>query len=785
MLMDDANPRPRPVSVVRAGGDATTVGRLVAATHSGPSIDLRTPSEPIVADDIRRTATEVAGEDLATRSRAHEEQASDLRAAVDAADSARRVADAAVDARQAEQRRLAEGAAWCDDRRAAVPDLVAAVAAAEAVEVEAHARLAAADARLAEVTEQRAAAEGVLGQARRQLAGLEVAGRSENDVRRSLEAAGQRVRDAEVALAAAAAEVEQAAAAVATAEARLAAAEDDLGVQRSVAAGDPDVVAEALSRFLAAPQLPVDPDDLALADEIERMSAAASAGDPDPAAVEVDRASLAVAEQAIVDARAAVEAARRPVESAVPEWWGELGRLHTEVVESLAALDGTFGRKAAQRRYEDAVAAERDFLDELGFPSHLDALMAGGRAAGQRRDPAAAGDAARALAEAEATFIQVRTRVDRADQHRRIAAELERLRAEAAQRLGVAPADLDPADLRRTRPDPAPAAELAAAMGVTGAPDHQLAAIARAWRAEHDRVVESLPAAEAEQRSAAAALRVARAAADEAAAAARAAEEAADEARREVEVLESELGSRMDAESDPAARAVSAAALRDRIEALEARVTSAESAAADERTGAAAAVAEATVALVDAQRALVDVVTRLTALGQIVDAAPPRTDDLAADLEVLADVLRSSADVAASAIGADVEASAAAGAATEEARAALERHLAEPPGLVADASLAEAVRRLLHPATRATDVVVDPLGAAGDERARTALLEAIIAAGLQRPVIVVTDDPTLLSWAIELSTDVGGLVPLAALQSSRRRADNTNDPATATGHHAG
>jgi hypothetical protein len=50
---------------------------------------------------------------------------------------------------------------------------------------------------------------------------------------------------------------------------------------------------------------------------------------------------------------------------------------------------------------------------------------------------------------------------------------------------------------------------------------------------------------------------------------------------------------------------------------------------------------------------------------------------------------------------------------------------------------------------------------------------------------VVTDDPALLSWAIELPTDVGGLEGIAALQSGASGAENTRDPAPATGRPAG
>ena len=446
----------------------------------------------------------------------------------------------------------------------------------------------------------------------------------------------------------------------------------------------------------------------------------------------------------------------------MPDWWDKLDRLHAAVVDAEAATAGTFVRWGAQRRFQEALAAERALLVEIGYPSHLDALLSGGRPAGERHDPAAVSVATQALDQAEAHLALLREHAD-------TAAELHRLLGVAGTRLGCAAAAVTPDALRRPRPDPAAAADLAAAMGISGAPEHQLAAIARAWLAEHRGAAESVATAEAEHRVATAAIAAGRAALAAAEVDLAASDLAAREARAQVAVLEAELGNRMAPAADPTTLAATAAAVRDRVGALEARMATAEAEAAGERAAAAAALAAATASLVAAQRAVHDVTTRLNALALRLGQPPARSGDLAADLDTTASALRRA--VAAGQPDGGARDIAELAAAATAARAALDRHRDTPPGLVGDAALAEAIRRLLDPAHRVSDVLVEPLGAAADDEARSALLDSIVTAGSGRDVVVVTDDAHVLSWAIELGEDVGGLVPLAALQSGPIRAE--------------
>jgi hypothetical protein len=767
---------------VRAAGDALAVARQLAAAGYGPAIDLRLAPAPVLPADITRVAAEIADEEAEANARAHQREAARLRADVDAAEELRRAADAAVDARQAEQRRLLEGAAWCEERQSLVEHLHAEVVAAEAAEAEAQARLAAADARLAGVTEQRATAEGILGEARRQLAELEVAGSGENEVRRALEGAGQVARDADDAAASAAAEVERATAELAAAETRLLAASEAVTNLRKVAAGDPQAVAGALARLEASVPVPPSQIDFALADELERL-----AGLVDPNVVDVDPEVVTQAQQAFEQARATVEELRRPVQHTVPEWWDELSRLHAAVVDAEAGVTARLAGKGAHRRLEEAMAAEHAFLEQIGFNSHLDALMSGGRQPGQRRDPAAIAAANDALTQAEADLQTVRHHFAIAEEQRRIIAELEHLATEAAERLGRPDAGLhlDPDELRLPRPDPAVAADLASAMGVELAPEPVLADLARTWLAQHATATERLAAAEDEQAGATAEVADRRDALVAARAAVATAEAAARDARRQVEVVEAELGNRMGSVADPVTRAATAAALRDRIGALEARVSSAETEAAEERAGAAAAVAEATAAVAVAQRAVTDTVARMATLAQLVDEAPTRSGDVAADLAATAEHLRAAAEAVAQQIDAEAVGAAEASAAADAARVAHQRHVATPPGTVGDATLAEAVRRLLDPDRRTSDVIAEPLhAAAGSDEAQSALLEAVVAAGQCRPVLVVTDDPRVLGWAIELPAAVGGLVSREALQSAPVPADQPTAPAPAVARRA-
>lgn len=409
-----------------------------------------------------------------------------------------------------------------------VDALLRVVAAAEAAEVEAETGLAAAEARVADVAEQRAAAEEVLVEARRQLAALEAAGSAENDVRRSLERAGQAAREADAAAAAGRQRVERCSAEVAAAAVRSTAAVETLAMLRAVAEGDPVAVSTALAAFEATPP-PTDPG-----------------------------RTLEEAQRAATAARAAFEAARQPLEHVNPPWWDHLAALHAAVVDAESGLRGRFGRSGSQRRLEEAMAAERAFLVEIGQPSHLDALMSGGRS-GDRRDPAVLEAATDALAEAEA--------------------EVGRVRA-----AHVA------------------AAALTAALGVDSAPREVLAVLARAWLAEHRRIDGELAAAEAERGSAAGALSDRQSALAGARAALVDLEAAAADARHQVEVLEAELGNRVGPVGDLADPAAATSAMRDRIGALESRISSAEAEAAGQHAAAVAALAAATEALLVARR---------------------------------------------------------------------------------------------------------------------------------------------------------------------------------------
>ena len=93
--------------------------------------------------------------------------------------------------------------------------------------------------------------------------------------------------------------------------------------------------------------------------------------------------SLGAVEQA-VDRLAAAErprrgpGPRRPASGAARRTGGsELDALHTAVVDAESEAPGA--RRSTAARYETALAAEHEMLDELGFDSYVDALLSGGR----------------------------------------------------------------------------------------------------------------------------------------------------------------------------------------------------------------------------------------------------------------------------------------------------------------------------------------------------------------------------------------------------------------------
>lgn len=747
-----AKGRRPPVLVVQTDDDPGSLARRLAAASSASGIDLRGGREPVLHEQLDGFARERIEAELPARRAAHREQQVVLSAAVEAAASAHgevaRFADTAAERRK----QLLEGAFWCEGKRALAAELRAALAAAEAEEAAAAAALVEAHAAVEAATAQEAATRVAIDDAERQLLELDGAGRSEAELRRTLDVARQSAQEA-----AAAAEVAERRAAevradLADAEQALQEALADLTGLDAAGAADPAPVRDALRRLEQAPTVDADASSVRLAADLERLADELAA--LPPTVVGPDTAELEQAEAAAAEAHAHLDALRRPLAPhEPPPWWAELSRLHAAVVDAEAAAGSGFRSKAGRKRLEEALATERAFLEEIGYPSHLDALMSGGRTPGVagRFGSQSVADAERAVEEAEHRLFELRVASNAATAVRRLRSDIGRVRALGGALLGTSADQVTADRLRQPRPDPDAVEALWAALAGVGIVDRLAGAddTARAWLAERADIDERRPAcvaaveaAEAHVAATAAPVPVAESdAADYLA--------AAEAARCEVDALEAELHRQADEAIDETARAALVESLRAHLRELEATLGS-DAAAADAAAGAAAAHATA-VERAEAVRAeLAEVAERAAALASMIDpgsGAVGPADDLT-DLGDLAAALRAEVANLDLAIAEGSRGVAGTAARLAAARAALASHQATPPQQPTPGDIAAALATLIGSDERHADVVVEPGSGFGPEGWEI-LLDELATLGATAPVAIVTADPAFVAWASE------------------------------------
>jgi chromosome segregation ATPase len=662
---------------------------------------------------------------------------------------------------------LLERAEWCESAGADVRALIAATEDAAARVAEARAVLEAATARRDRVAEQRAAAAAAVEEARLELESLDGAAMDETGVRREIEAATRVERDTAATLAAAEAEV-------ADLEARL--AEVD-AAHREVADALAELQAELERPDLAereaavrekfavyedlASRAGVDPGATALADAIRRIDEELrelrrrTPEPPTDADLEQAEADVAEARRSLDNVRATAGAFHGPP----PPWWEELTRLHAEVVDAETAVEvSTLRRGAARRRYEEAVAAERARLDELGFATYYDAFMSGGRLPEERaRDEAAIEEATASLAAAERRLERLRADLVHGAPVVERLAERERLVDLATGLLGIDPGDrtLELLDEHPAVP-PMVIGDLADTLRAAGVPTAGIGvgAAARQWLAARDaardparrrELERRLADLDAQRRSIEQALAPARAVAE------RAARDATD-ARRTVTALEGELAARAGDDGKLLERAAAARSLRDQVETLEARLAEAEAEAQEAWAAAAEAVSAAETEQQRVERDLADLRRRAArAAGDLSPEHRPAFDPLTG-LVALGGALRAEAGelsdrlAEADAAVAAADASVAAGPAdptVEDLERALAAAVEEAP---APAVLAEPLRGLPADA-------VDPL------------LDILLQASARHPLVVVTSDLTVVGWAIGLPSETCSLVPARSVEA--------------------
>lgn len=764
--------------VVQTDEDPVPLARRLAA--GGSTIDLRGQREPLLPEHLEAHARERIADDLPARRTAHVQRDAELAAAVDAAAAAHQAAAAHADAAAERRKRLLDGAFWCEGKRGLVIELGASLVEAEAAVDAAAARLADALAAVDAAAAADEAARSALEQARRQLVELDLAGRSESELRRALETAQQSAREAAAAADEAERRTEELRAGLASAAGRAAELQAELDAIDAARATDPSLIASALRRLEDAPLVPADAASLRLADDLERLAgevAALPPSTPGVTAADLDRAEAEAAA-----AREHLDALRRPpVPQEPPPWWDELARLHAAVVDAEAAAGSGFRGKAGRKRFEEALAAERAFLVEIGYPSHLDALMSGGRKHGAPRPgPLSIADAEQALVEAEQRLFELRSAANVAAAARRVRSDLARVRALGGALLGLTGTKVTPELLRRHRIDPTATAAVWEALAAAGVSTRSGNAIetATAWLVQRQ-ATDGRRAALAHEAAAAEALRI-----EAEAAAARAEVDAAEylevaaAARRAVDALERELAERAEAAVDPADRAALAEALRATIADLEGRPTAEADAAA-----AAAAVRAAHGVVVDRaegiRRELATLASRAAELAAQLDPATVDPADDLTDLGGLAVALRSEVSRLDLAVTEGGRAVAGAAARLAASRAALAAHQAGGPADPSAADIAAAVAEILGGDERPTDVLVEPgLGFGPD--GWEVLLDMLAAVGAAAPVAVVTADPAFASWAARQAGKVVEVVQGRSVDPGPSAADRIGRAQTST-----
>jgi hypothetical protein len=766
------------VLVVQTDEDPVPLARRLAA--GGSSIDLRGQREPLLPEHLEAHARQRIAEDLPARRTAHRARDAELAAAVQAAAAAHQAAAVHADAAAERRKSLLDGAFWCEGKRGLVIELSASLVEAEAAVDTTATRLAEGLAAVEAAAADDDAARSALEQARRELVELDLAGRSESELRRALETAQQSAREAASAAAVAERRTEELRAELASAGSRAAELRAELDAIDAARATDPSLIASALRRLEDAPLVPADAASLRLADDLERLAAEVAA--LPPAAPGAAAADLEQAEAEAARAREHLDALRRPpVPQEPPLWWDELARLHAAVVDAEAAAGSGFRGKAGRKRFEEALAAEHAFLVEIGYPSHLDALMSGGRKHGTTRPgPLSIAEAEQAVVEAEQRLFELRGAANVAAAARRVRSDFARVRALGGALLGLTGTKVTPELLRRHRIDPAATAAVWEALAAAGVSTRSGNAIetATAWLVQRQ-ATDGRRATLAKEADAAEALRV-EAEAQVARGEADAAEylEVADAARREVAALEGELADRAEVAVDPAERAALAESLRATISELEGRP-----AAGAEAEAAVAAVRAAHGTAVDRAEGirseLATFASHAAELGAQLDPATVDPADDLADLGGLAVALRNEVSRLDLAVTESGRAVAGAAARLAASRAALAAHQAGGPADPSAADIAAAVVEILGGEERPTDVLVEPGHGFGPDGWEV-LLDMLAAVGAAAPVAVVTADPAFAAWAAGQAGKVVEVVPGRSVDPGPSAADRIDRAQTST-----
>ncbi len=727
--------------------------------------------------DLTAAASGLATERLAQRTALHDRLVAAAARAAHDLDTA----TSHVEHLRASRQALLDGAEWASTEDAG---LVAHLTALEEARAAIQARLTdqrAAQGALDRVLEQRAAANAAINDADLQLEMLDGA-MDESGLRRKLEAAGQAVRAAHEAHGRALDELQ-----ALVAEESLVAQRTGLLKDRRIAACPPGHGSDAaISRVTVALDAWNRAADGAGQDEFAAALAQAFAELLDDLAMlraqhgqPPDAATLRLAEDQL-------DAVARELDGLSPNGppqilsdaeRAEIEAVHAAVEDALSRTDRRLRRGSSVSRLAAAEAAERALLDRHGFGSYLEVVLSGGRAS--RSSPE--------LAAAESRYVAAKERLDRlrraalpSPELAHLGAEWTRLLADAVSHLGVDPGE-ELLELLRTHPAvPAPVVEglrealhsvgvvpvgisLDLAAGDWLATQAEAAQAEARGRAERDQLDVELEAAERRAAEISAAIDCARLA--EASAA-----EQVDVARRSVDAVEAELTARADGDTARLKQLVAAEQLRIQIEALAASLDRAES-DARERSDRAAIIVDAAEHDVDrAQRALDDLAHQARSIAEQLPIDQRPSGDRLASLPLLARLLQDHAAVVEPAIDAAETTRAAAAAKVEVAVGEADDAgpgTAEPR----PEDLMDAFTAILSTEDDRLLLLQEPLGEV-ESGLWAGLLEALLGRVVQTPVVLVTEDPMALGWAIELpATDAEVMSVESVLNLLPRSAD--------------
>jgi hypothetical protein len=636
------------------------------------------------------------------------------------------------------------------------------------------------------VEEQRAAAAQMIEDASHQLRYLEAAELDETSLRRELESAGQELRAAESAQA----EANDALRAIEQAAAGRAAAREHVYYERG----------ELVAR-VEAPILDTEP----LRAALEAFDAEAEVDEPDLVArelarewVEVDgelsriesalpmppsREELVVAERRldtiesqIIDLEAASNQSQL-----IPDARDEIEAAHEAVLAAEEQLDQPHDYDDAMVRLQQARDIEQAVLHRHGYETYLDVILSGPADDGESH--AELMDALRSRRVAEETLAHLRAAADPPAIVTALRVRRDRVRREASELLGCDPGE-NVAELLHAHPvvPPNRVRALASALGSLGVTpvgtSLREAAVAvlveqdqelserEECRREIDRLDREMVALDDEDaRAAEHAQRVM----ENAQATASDVELASDR----VQMLESEMVDRASQDERRLQRIAAAEQLRSQINA----VTDALDHSNEEyHTALAQGEADVVACENQVQQATGDLADAVRRLRRIAEALPPALrprpgDDPLSELPRLHETLAAEVDRAEVALASAEEELQQAERDIEHSSAELDAHLeVVPTDDIGDDDLVEAVRDLVG-AGETPLVLDDPFAEVAHKRDE--LLSQLVACSEHRPVVLLTDDPEVLGWAIGLPPELGTVTRLSAPAGSDRTSGLT------------